>query len=90
MLLSGFFLGHLVTGSVRNFSGGVLPFWFQDVQAWAAMLAIICMGIILIVQLFINPSLSLGEQLDLPVVEAILAALVGLYFGTRRDGALFS
>jgi hypothetical protein len=83
VLVSGFFLGHLLTGIVRAFSRGLLPFWFQDVQAWAALLAILCMGVILIIQIFINPSVPLEQQLDLPVVEAILAALVGFYFGAR-------
>jgi hypothetical protein len=83
VLISGFFLGHVLTGIVRALSRGVLPFWFQDVQAWAALLAIFCMGIILIIQMFINPSVPLEQQLDLPIVEAILAALVGFYFGAR-------
>ena len=83
VLMSGFFLGHLLTGAVRTFSGGVLPFWFQDLEAWVALLAIICMAIILIVQLFINPSVTLGEKIEMPIVEAILAALVGFYFGAR-------
>jgi hypothetical protein len=83
VLVSGFFLGHLLTAAVRTVSRGVLPFWFQDVEAWVALLAIGCMGVILIIQLFINTSVSLDQQLDLPVVEAILAALVGFYFGAR-------
>ena len=36
VLLSAYFLGHLITGLVRFVSGGVLPAWFQDVQAWFA------------------------------------------------------
>jgi hypothetical protein len=83
LLISAFFIGHLLTGAVRMFSSGVLPFWFQDVQAWVALLAMLCLGIILIVQLFINTSVPLEQQLDLPVVEAVLAALVGFYFGAR-------
>jgi hypothetical protein len=83
VLISGFFLGHVVTGLVRVLSGGVLPFWFQDIQAWAALLAILCMVVILIIQLFINTSVSLERQIDLPITEAVLAALVGFYFGAR-------
>jgi hypothetical protein len=83
VLVSGFFLGHLLNAAVRLFSGGVTPYWFQDVQAWIALLAVICMAIILIIQLFINTSVPLEQQIDLPVVEAILAALVGFYFGAR-------
>src|SRR5262249_45630689 len=83
VLVSGFFLGHLLTGLVRIFAGGVLPYWFQDVQAWVAVLAVVCMGVILIIQMFINTTVPLEQQIDLPIVEAILAALVGFYFGAR-------
>jgi hypothetical protein len=83
VLVSGFFLGHVLTGAVRWLGGGVLPYWFQDVQAWLALLAILCMGVLLIVLLFINPSLSLGQEVSPAAVEAVLAALVGFYFGAR-------
>jgi len=83
VLVSGFFLGHLLTALVRIFAGGVLPYWFQDVQAWVALLAVVCMGVILIIQMFINTTVPLEQQIDLPYVEAILAALVGFYFGAR-------
>lgn len=83
VLVSGFFLGHVLTGTVRLMSGGVLPFWFQDFEAWVALLAILCLGVLLIVLMFINPSLSLGQEINPPVLEAILAALVGFYFGAR-------
>jgi hypothetical protein len=83
VLISGFFLGHVLTGIVRVVSGGELPYWFQDIEAWVALLAILCMGVLLIILLFINPSLSLGQEVPLPVLEAILAALVGFYFGAR-------
>lgn len=83
VLLSGFFLGHILTAAVRALSRGVLPFWFQDIEAWAALLAMLCMGVLVMILLFINPSLSLGQEIPLPVLEAILAALVGFYFGAR-------
>ncbi|HEY7156100.1 MAG TPA: hypothetical protein VH575_19200, partial [Gemmataceae bacterium] len=83
VLVSGFFLGHLLTASIRTLSGGILPYWFQDVEAWVALLAVVCMGILLVIQLFVNPSVPLEQRLDLPIVEAVLAALVGFYFGAR-------
>jgi hypothetical protein len=83
VLVSGFFLGHLLTAFVRMISGGVLPFWFQDMEAWVALLAVVCMGIIFVIQLFVNPSVSLDQRINLPYVEAVLAALVGFYFGAR-------
>jgi hypothetical protein len=48
-----------------------------------ALLAVVCMGVILIIQMFINTTVPLEQQIDLPYVEAILAALVGFYFGAR-------
>jgi hypothetical protein len=83
VLVSGFFLGHILTAAVRLMSGGVLPYWFQDIEAWVALLAILLMGVLLIILMFINPSLSLGQEIPLPVLEAVLAALVGFYFGAR-------
>jgi hypothetical protein len=83
VLISGFFLGHLLTGAVRVVSGGVLPYWFQDIEAWVALLAILCMGVLLVILLFINPSLSLENVVPSSLLEAILAALVGFYFGAR-------
>jgi hypothetical protein len=83
LLMTGFFLGHILTGIVRRLSGGILPAAFQDVQAWIALLALLTLAIILVVQLLINPTLSLGERIDLPTVESVLAALVGFYFGSR-------
>jgi hypothetical protein len=83
VLVSGFFLGHVLTGAVRTLAGGVLPYWFQDVQAWVALLATLCMGVLLIIVLFINPSLPLEAQISPQWVEAVLAALVSFYFGAR-------
>ena len=83
ILISGFFLGHIVSGAVRAVSGGTLPFWYQDVEAWVALLAVGSMGVLVIIMLFINPSLPLELQIDLRIVEAVLAALVGCYFGAR-------
>jgi hypothetical protein len=83
VLVSGFFLGHILTGAVRWMSGGSLPYWFEDIEAWIALLATLAMGVLLIILMFINPSLSLPQQISPPLLEAILAALVGFYFGAR-------
>jgi hypothetical protein len=83
VMLTSFFAGHLLTAAVRAMSGGTLPAWFQDIQAWVALMALLALAVILVVQLFINPSLSLGTQIEMPTVEAILAGLVGFYFGAR-------
>ncbi|HZY85870.1 MAG TPA: hypothetical protein VFE78_13630 [Gemmataceae bacterium] len=83
LLFSGFFLGHLLTAAVRGASRGTLPFWFQDVQAWVALVAMGALAVMMIVELFINPSLSLENKVDMPTLEAVLAGLVGFYFGAR-------
>jgi hypothetical protein len=83
LVLSCFLLAHVLTGVVRALSGGILPPWFQDIQAWVAILAMFALGILLLIQLFINPSLPEDKKLDLPLLDAILAALVAFYFGAR-------
>lgn len=83
ILTSGFFLGHVLTGLVRRGGGGVVPPWFQDIEAWVAILALCVLGIILVVQLVINPTLIPADKLDIPGIESVLAGLVGFYFGAR-------
>jgi hypothetical protein len=83
VLVSAFFIGHVITGIVRFLSRGYLPAWFQDVQAWVALLALFLLGFVVIVRLVINTSLPLEEVLTLEKTEAVLAGLVGFYFGAR-------
>lgn len=84
VLMTCFVLGFLMTHAVRTFSaGGNLPAWFQDVQAWFALLALVVLAILALMRLVINPSVSGESQLPLDGVEVALAGLVGLYFGAR-------
>jgi hypothetical protein len=83
LLLSAYFLGHVLTGFVRLVFRGRLPFWFQDVQAWIGLLAMLVMGGLLIFELVIDPSLAEKQQTEWPLLDPILAALVGFYFGAR-------
>jgi hypothetical protein len=83
ILLTAFFLGHLITGFMRFVGGGTLPYWFQDIQAWFALIGLLLMGVIVIVRLAINTSLPMEKQLDLSITESILAGVVGFYFGAR-------
>ncbi len=83
LLLTAFFVGNILTGIVRVFSGGVLPFWFQDVEAWVALIALLVLGILAMIHIFINPTLDSDKRVDFPTLEAILAATVGFYFGAR-------
>jgi hypothetical protein len=83
VLVSAYFLGHVLTGAVRFLGRGTLPAWFQDIQAWIALLAILLLGIVAIVRLIINTDLPLENQINMPTAEATLAGLVGFYFGAR-------
>jgi hypothetical protein len=83
VLLTAFIIGHWVTMLVSGMSGPQLPAWFQDVQAWFALLGLILLGVIVIFRFVINPSMALESQIDLNVVETALAAIVGFYFGAR-------
>jgi hypothetical protein len=83
LLMSGFLLGYVITGVVRTFSGGTLPYWFQDIQAWFALIALLLLGVLAMWYVFIYPTLDPEHRMDLPTVEAFLAAIVGFYFGAR-------
>jgi hypothetical protein len=83
LLFSAFFLGHILTLAFRRAGGGLLPPWFQDFEAWVALLAMLILVILFLVHVFINPSLPAENQFDLPKLNAALAALVGFYFGAR-------
>jgi hypothetical protein len=83
VLLTAFFLGHVITLVVRTICFGRLPAWFQDVQAWFALLGLLLLGVVVIVRMVINKSLPTEQQLDLDTTEAILAGVVGFYFGAR-------
>lgn len=83
LLLSGFFVGHYLTALVRMFSGPQLPFGFQDFQAWLALLAVCGLGVLVIIHLFINPSVSPENVIPSIHLDMVLAAIVGFYFGSR-------
>jgi hypothetical protein len=83
LMITGFFLGHIITGFMRLVGRGQVADWFLDFEAWIALLALCGLAILLIVYLFINPSVSEQYKLDLPTLEAFLAAAVGFYFGAR-------
>jgi hypothetical protein len=81
LMLAGFLIGHVLSGLFRR-TLGWLPHRFVDLEAWIGLLAIVAMTILILIHLFINP--TLGDNL-IPVapLEAFLGAVVGLYFGAR-------
>src|SRR5205823_896492 len=77
VVLAGFFLGALL----RMVIGRYPPAWFQDLEAWLSLMAVLLMSVATMIHLVIDP--SLGERMDLPFWEALLAAVVAFYFGER-------
>ncbi len=84
VLVSGFIVGFLATKLVLATSPDrQLPFWFQDVQAWFALLAVIGLVIITLIHLFILPNIEESLRFGTTTLETIVAAVVGFYFGAR-------
>ncbi len=78
VLLSGFFLGvilHVVVGRQHT------PYWFQDVEAWVALIAFIALFVELIIHFVINPTLK--TPLIMYNWQGFIAAVVAFYFGAR-------
>ena len=82
ILVSAFVMGHFITWVVQGITGGT-PSWFQDIQAWFALIALLVLGVIVIIRLVINTSVVYEKQLDPEIVEMVLAGFVGFYFGAR-------
>ncbi len=83
LLLGGFFIGHYLTAAVRYVGKGRLPFWYQDIQAWVALMAVLALTALLIIHIFINPSVELDMKIRALPLDTVLVALVGFYFGSR-------
>jgi hypothetical protein len=89
MLLGGFFIGHGLTWLMSRLSGGRLPAWFQDLQAWVAFLGMIGLLAELLIHLFILENLETGQRESIANAlvqwEGVLAGLVSFYFGARTE-----
>jgi hypothetical protein len=85
ILLAGFFAGVCVARLVDWTSGEQgPPYWFQDLQAWLALIAVLVLVVQVVVYVFINPDVSPENQLlTSGNWEAAFAAIVGFYFGAR-------
>jgi hypothetical protein len=88
VLLTGFFVGVLTSRVARRFGGGLYaPPWFNDLQAWVALIAMLGLAVLLVYHLFVHPSLADESRQKLADVEnvgaPILAGIVGFYFGAR-------
>jgi hypothetical protein len=75
-LMGGFFLGWIIRlGPWKDL------YWFQDIQAWISLIAIVLLGAEIVIRLFIRPNMD--QEIDLPLFEKILVAIVAFYFGVR-------
>jgi hypothetical protein len=89
VLLGGFLAGYLLTHLVRASSGGQLPNWFQDLEAWLALLCMLGLALGYALHLFIVPSLEedsifrtrIPELAEL--ADPVLAGVISFYFGSR-------
>jgi hypothetical protein len=80
--LLGILLGHLIRWSQRGTN--VAPYWFHDILAWLALLAVIGLVIEVLILVVINPGLPEDRQIrQLPALEVPLAAVISFYFGLR-------
>jgi hypothetical protein len=74
-------LGFLFGAVLRMLIGAYAPPFWQDLEAWLSLIAVLLMVVATMIHLVINPSLS--QELNLPVWEVILATVVAFYFGER-------
>jgi hypothetical protein len=78
ILLTGFFLGvilHMLVGWEHP------PYWFQDFEAWVALVAVFGLAIDAMIYLVINPTLD--NPLDSYELQGFIAAAIAFYFGAR-------
>jgi len=83
LVMAAWLAGHISTNIMSWLAGGTLPSWFQDVQAWVALVSLLLLGVVIIVRLVINPTVSEESQLTLKYTEPAMAAFVAFYFGAR-------
>jgi len=86
ILLGGYFLGHIISAMVCSISGnGPVPPWYQDIQAWVALIAMLLLSALFLVHFIqvIDQSLPDNMKQTGPLLPAILGGVVGFYFGAR-------
>jgi hypothetical protein len=82
LLVGAFVVGHLFSAFIRGASGGETPAWYQDVQAWFALLAMILLVLVVLGRIM-NWNLMDEQKIRTEYIESALAAAVGFYIGAR-------
>jgi hypothetical protein len=86
IMLAAFFAGVGINRLAKMFLATPegLPYWFQDIQAWVALLGVLMLSVEVLIQLVILPSSpDLQERLNFSNWQTILTAIVAFYFGAR-------
>jgi hypothetical protein len=87
VLVLGFFIGLVVARFGRLIGGkGGQPGWYQDIQAWFALMALLALVVVVVIELIINPAREAEAKplITLPAhLNQAMAAFVGFYFGAR-------
>jgi hypothetical protein len=85
VIFGAFFAGVIISALAHMVLAGPtgLPAWYQDIQAWVSLLAVLGLGAEVIYQLVILPGLEPESALKLPHWQSILSGIVAFYFGAR-------
>jgi len=83
VMIGAFLLGVIVNAASWKLLGGDegMPPWYQDVQAWVSVLAVLGLGAQVILELVIFPSLE--NKPNLPQLQIVLSSVIAFYFGVR-------
>jgi hypothetical protein len=79
----GFLLGWFVGRIAHALFQDNVPPWYQDIQAWVAIVAMGILIIVMLLVMFINPGMSPEKQIDTTTWDGVLVAIVSFYFGAR-------
>jgi hypothetical protein len=88
IIFGAFFLGSIVSTIAGWILAGDegLPAWYQDIQAWISVLAVLGLGATVIYELIVKPTLDPDKRFDLPSGipwQTILSGIIAFYFGAR-------
>jgi len=85
VIFGAFFVGVIVSALAHMVLAGPLglPAWYQDIQAWVSLLAVLGLGADVIYLLVIMPGLDPESALKLRHWQTILSGIVAFYFGAR-------
>lgn len=90
LLLPVVMIGAFLLGIIANVVGAKvlagpygLPPWYQDVQAWVSVLAVLGLGAQVILELVVFANMPLEDRPHLPQLQLVLSAIIAFYFGAR-------